>query len=1095
MRRLREYWLAFLTLALIVSLVPEGVAAAKSDSVMVHGEADALHVKLIGRYTSGAGVEEGGTEIVAYDAKSQTMFSVNGAEEALDVIQLSGLQSGTEAQVLTLHKRVKLTDIHKDLVNISDLTSVAISPTGQSIAIAIPAEPEQDNGYVVFLDLEGNYITHVEVGALPDMLTFTPDGKKVLVANEGQPDDDYVVNPEGSVAIIDVTGMGEGLKQADVTMARFDDTLVNESIRRVNPDFTIAQDMEPEYIVVSADSRKAFVILQENNSVAILDIASGSFESITSFGYKDWSHGNNKLDASDKDDRIHIRNWPVLGLYQPDGASLYETRGKTYLLTANEGDAADYDGFSEEARVEDLVEQYALHAERFAGYTQDQIDELIANGLFDKEQLGRLKTTTAAPKNADGKYEAIYGFGARSFSIWDTEDMSLVYDSGGEFETILAEALPEFFNTNHADNEFDTRSDDKGPEPESVIVGSVGGASYAFVGLERSGGIMIYNITNPASAKFVKYITSRDFGKAELSGDSAPEGLVFVPAADSPTGEALLLAAHEVTGTIAVYELAEEVYESEENDSVHISIMHVNDIHARVESGIGYAKMSALVEQQRSLNPNTLFVDAGDTLHGQTIATLVQGESIVRLLNEMGLDVLTAGNHDFNYGLERLLELKKLAKFPILGANVTYKDSGKPVLESHVIKQFDGVKVGIFGLATPETAYKTHPNNVRDITFTDPVAAARQQVEQLQGKVDVIIALAHLGMDGSSTDTSAKVAEQVDGIDLIIDGHSHQEMNTFIHDTLIVQTGEYANNIGIVDLEVKDGKVVALEGRLISEAETENVMGDANIQAVIDTIKNEQNKVLDEVVAHSSVVLDGERAIVRTQESNLGNLITDAMLYVTGADVAMTNGGGIRASIEAGDMTKGDIITVLPFGNYVVTMDVTGAEIVAALQHGAGDYPDAKGAFPQVAGISFAIDESKPKGEKVHTVLVNGRAIEPGRTYSLATNDFLAVGGDEYVMFEGQAITGHYQALDEALIAYMESIGAVEAKTEGRIVVKREGGSEAAKQAHIYVVQPGDNLYRIGLQFGIHWKTISQFNKLQDPSLIYPKQQISIPAN
>ena len=185
------------------------------------------------------------------------------------------------------------------------------------------------------------------------------------------------------------------------------------------------------------------------------------------------------------------------------------------------------------------------------------------------------------------------------------------------------------------------------------------------------------------------------------------------------------------------------------------------------------AKISTLIQHQRELNPNTLVLDAGDTFHGQTIATLVQGESIVRLLNELGIDAMVAGNHDFNYGLDRLLELAEMASFPILGANVI-KD-GKVVLQEHIIKEVGGVKIGISGIATPETAYKTHPNNVKDVTFADIVATAQQQVDQLKDQTDLIIGLVHLGMDGSSIDTSTKIAEQVDEIDLIVDGHSRSK--------------------------------------------------------------------------------------------------------------------------------------------------------------------------------------------------------------------------------------------------------------------------------------------------------------------------------
>lgn len=1143
-RRSRLGFVWALIVALLVSLAPAAGAQQGQDGMLVFGDSGELNVKLIARYASGSEPGEGGTEIVAYDAQRKRAYSVNGAAKALDIVDMSSLaaagSSGSADGVrqLPLLKRIALNELGPELKGIDDLTSVAKSPTADLLAVAVTASPKTDPGYVVFLDGEGTYVHHVQVGALPDMVTFTPDGKLLLVANEGEPNDAYTVNPEGSVAIIDVSG---GVKQAKAELAGFAGVPVHGDVRKTYEAHSLAQNLEPEYIVVSSDGAKAYVALQESNAIGVLDLLKRQFTAIYGLGYKDWSTAGRGLDASDKDDAIELRNWPVLGMYMPDGMALARINGKDYILTPNEGDAADYEGFSEEARVKDLKDEYRLNADHFAGYTQAELDALVAGGLFEDKQLGRLKTTTSAPRNADGKYEAIYGFGARSFTIWDADTMSRVYDSGSDFEEQLAQALPQYFNTDHEANNFDNRSDDKGPEPESVAVGVVDGALYAFVGLERAGGVMAYKLDDPAKPKFDRYFTSRDFGGKEAAGDLAPEGLTFIAADVSPTGSALLLTAHEISGTIAVYELTTGVRTGESQATPSpaeqstagqgtggeagkeevIPIIHFNDVHSRIleesNGGMGYAKLAALVGQYRSQNPNTLVVDAGDTFHGQTFATLTRGESILNVLNALGLDAMTAGNHDFNYGLDRLLELSKQANFPIMGANV--ERDGQKLLTEHTIIERGGVKIGIFGLSTPETAYKTHPNNVKGVAFTDPIAEARAQVAKLKGKADVIIALNHLGMDEASVDTSDKVARAVEGIDVIIDGHSHQVISETIGNTLIVQTGEYLKNAGIVTLTVRDGKLVGKNAQRISKADMEAAQPDAAIAGRIEAIRQEQATLLDTVVGQSAELLDGERTTVRVRESNLGNLIADAMLSTTKADLALTNGGGIRASISAGDVTTGDIITVLPFGNYIVTIPVTGAEIVAALQHGAGDYPDAKGAFPQVAGVSFSIDPTKPKGEKVYGVHIGGEPIDPARTYTLATNDFLAAGGDEYTMFAGKPIQGHFEALDEAVIAHMKSGAAVPAA--GRITVQEQAdGSAAAAQTSgapaaagqsspqspasagttvstgspiVYIVKPGDNLTRIGLQYGLHWRAIAEWNKLANPSLIYPEQQLLIP--
>ncbi|MGD7045860.1 choice-of-anchor I family protein [Jeotgalibacillus proteolyticus] len=538
---------------------PSTDAASPASSLTSYEEGkETLEVKKVGNFSSGAEFAEGGTEIAMYDPASKRLFSVNGAENAIDIIDMSGLKQGqSEANELPLLKRVKLEDLSGDLSNVSGITSISVHPEGDYVAAAVPADPEQDNGYVVFMDKDGEYISHVSAGPLPDMVTFTPDGEKVLVANEGEPSEDYEINPEGSVSIIDVTGNMNELSEESVQEVTFQDVQIDEDIRKMNQDNTYEEDLEPEYIVVEEDGKTAYVVLQENNAVATLDIETGSFTEVRSLGYKDHSIEENGFDASNKDEDITIQPHPVLGMYQPDGIALYEKDGKSYLLTPNEGDAQDYEGYSEETRVGDIADQYDLNADHYEGYTQEELDELVENGLFDEDQLGRLKTTISAPKNEDGKYEAVYGYGARSFTIRDMDSMDVTYDSGDEFEQVVAEIEPDFFNSDNEENAFDNRSDDKGPEPEAIAAGHVGDKVYAFIGLERQSGVMVYDITNPEEASFVKYFTTRDFSQDKPAGDVGPEGLQFIEADQSPTGQPILLAAHEISGTVAAYSLTD----------------------------------------------------------------------------------------------------------------------------------------------------------------------------------------------------------------------------------------------------------------------------------------------------------------------------------------------------------------------------------------------------------------------------------------------------------------------------------------------------------------------------------------------------------
>jgi len=525
--------------------------------------------------------------------------------------------------------------------------------------------------------------------------------------------------------------------------------------------------------------------------------------------------------------------------------------------------------------------------------------------------------------------------------------------------------------------------------------------------------------------------------------------------------------------------------------TTRLTIVHSNDTHSRVKEGdgMGFAKISTIIQEVKKVNPNTLVLDAGDTFHGQTIATLTEGESIARLMNEIGYDAMAPGNHDFNYGYERLVGLSKLTNFPILAANVK-KEDGSDLLDGYIIKEIAGLKVGIFGLATPETKHKTHPDNVKGLTFVDPVEAAKQTVEALKDETDIIIAITHLGMDPSSVDTSIKVAEEVEGIDLIIDGHSHTvlEQGKKVGNTLIVSTGEYDKNLGIVDLYYKDGEIVSMEARLIGKDMAAEISEDEAIVSIIKTIEEEQAELLNQVVGTTTVALDGAREKVRTGETNLGNLITDAMRYITGADCAIVNGGGIRASIDAGDITKGEVITVLPFGNYIVTKKVTGAEIKAALENGIKAYPGPSGGFPHVSGIKYVIDIGRQLGDRVVNITVNGQPLDLNREYVLATNDFIAAGGDEYTMISDNPILNEYGALDEAVIAYIEAKGTVSPAVEGRITVQ-----ETKAEPKYYIVQPGDWLMKIARKFNTTWQKLQELNKLKNPHLIFPGQKILLP--
>ncbi len=483
--------------------------------------------KMLGVYKTGV-FDESAAEIVDFDAKSKRLFVVNGNSKGIDILDASNpaeLQKVGAIDLSKLGKGANSVAVHDGLV-----------------AVAIEAEEQDKPGVIGFFDVEGQEIAAFKVGILPDMVTFTPDGKKVLIACEGEPTDDYKIDPEGSVAIVDIS---EGPKKAKVVLAGFEawNGKTPAGARIGKPGAKATEDFEPEYIAVSADSKTAWVSLQENNALAIVDVAENKIKDVVGLGFKD--HRVVPFDASNKDGGINIRTWPVKGMYMPDSLYAFETQGQTFIVTGNEGDSRDYEGWSEEVRVKDLK----LDAGRFPN----------AEWLQKKENLGRLKTTTTmGDLDGDGDHDEIYAYGARSFSIWDAQGR-LVFDSADQLERLTAERLPKEFNSSDDENgSMDDRSDDKGPEPEAVTVGEVDGRKLAFIGLERISGFAIYDVTDPYAPRFMDYINSRDFTgdpKMGTAGNISPEGMRFIAAKDSPTGKALLAVAYEISGSTALFEI------------------------------------------------------------------------------------------------------------------------------------------------------------------------------------------------------------------------------------------------------------------------------------------------------------------------------------------------------------------------------------------------------------------------------------------------------------------------------------------------------------------------------------------------------------
>ncbi|MCM3700092.1 choice-of-anchor I family protein [Paenibacillus macerans] len=902
-------------------------------------------------------------------------------------------------------------------------------------------------------------------------------------------------------------------------------------------------DLEPEYIALSGDETTAYVSLQENNAIAAIDIAKAKVLYIRGLGFKDLNDPNNALDLIE-DQIINLENVPFKGMYMPDGIDAYTAGGKTYLFTANEGDATEWPGRTNVTKIKKLT----------------SVDPDSEAGRFLQENGSRYgDVETASDMGADG----VYLYGARSFSVWDADTMQQVYDSGNDFERVTAARLPDYFNSNHSKANFDKRSPKKGPEPEYVTVGQVGSKAFAFTGLERIGGVMVYDVTDPENPVFANYTNTRDFN-AGMNTDTGPEGLEYVPATESPTGLPLLLVANEVSGTVAVLELqvtkvnldktsltltaggavekltatvtpaggnagsgqkviwstsdssvaavdadgtvtpvaagqavitalSEDGYgvaeakvtvqpEQDGGNTWKLTVMHTNDSHAHLDD---VARRATLVKQIRAEGGDNLLLDAGDVFSGDLYFTKWQGLKDLEFMNLMSYDAMTFGNHEFDKGTGVLADFIKKAQFPLISSNIDFSKDGNiaPLVKSpanidvsapktpenagvypYVVLEIGGHKVGVFGLTTEDTAVTSSPG--KDVTFNEAVQAAEATVTAMERDgLNIIIGLSHLGYARDQ-----KLAAEVEGIDLIVGGHTHTKLDApeivsdSVHQTptVIVQANEWGKYLGRVDLVFDEqGQVLTGPGQTSGSLVPVNgqVAEDAAAKTMLDPLKAELEELKKQVIGTAAVVLDGERVNVRSKETNLGNLIADGMLakaqQLKGAQIAIMNGGGIRASIDQGEITMGELRTVMPFGNTLYVLDVTGQQLKDGLENGisGAKLTDLPGKFPQIAGMKFKWDPAQPAGSRVFDVQIKqGDTYVPlnlSSTYRLATNSFVANGGDGYSSFAAAIAAGAYhEDLGypdyEIFIENIERLGGtVSPVVEGRIVeqAKPSGGS------------------------------------------------------
>ena len=525
-----------------------------------------LKLPVLGRFQTGWWAMSG-AEIPAYDPVNKRLWFTNNAE-GLEGISIADPTKCEQFKTIRQY----------------GLNSVAIS--GNVIALASQPKSKDTRGSVSFFNLDGGKISKVEVGFNPDMIKFTHDGKRLLVVNEGEAPDDGHSDPVGSIGVVDISNGAEKPVVRECGFDAFENQkadLVKRGMHMVTPHAGFSQEIEPEYLAISGDDTKAYATLQENNAIAVIDLAPGHerVERIEPLGFKDFMKPGFGLDASDKDGANHIQNLPVFGLYQPDGVACFENDGARYLITANEGEDRERADFTEAERFGKLKnsqdngggKKSAIDAESFA--KQLGADNSIrVQDLTKPEIMGRLKVSTLrGDDDGDGDFDRVFCFGGRSVSMWSVAadgSIAQIWDSGDEIERVIAQQMPQAFNMDSAKSPSrDARSTAKGAEPETPLVATINGVRILFCVLERAGGIMSWNISDPAHPKFLLYVNPRDptvdldsdldkDGKpdhAAQAGDIAPEGILYMAPEQSPNGKPLLVVCNEGSGNVTIYEI------------------------------------------------------------------------------------------------------------------------------------------------------------------------------------------------------------------------------------------------------------------------------------------------------------------------------------------------------------------------------------------------------------------------------------------------------------------------------------------------------------------------------------------------------------
>ena len=1107
-----------------------------------------VSLQFLGRFSTGY-YNLAAAEISAYDAGTKRLFVANSADTSIKIVDLSNPANPTLISSISL----KPYGI--------DLNSVACN-NGLVATCVIDSLGKTVNGKVVFFNTSGTFLRQVRVGANPDMVTFTKDGKKAVVANEGEPSDYRQIDPVGSVSIIDLSNGIANLSQANVTTAGFtafnNTTLdfrikitgrVLDSLGNFLRNSTVAEDLEPEYVSINDEGTMAWVTCQENNCLAEVNLNTSTVTRLIPLGFKNYSLTQNKMDASDNGTTVNINNWPVFGMFQPDAISAYQSGGTTYLVTANEGDVRADWGAANNEEVRFGSSTYVLDTTKFGGSAA--VAALKANAA-----LGRLTVTNKyGDFNNDGRFDSIFCFGGRSFSIWNATTGQLVFDSKDDFERITLAAYPANFNASSTNNTLKNRSDDKGPEPEAVAIGVIGDSTYAFIGLERIGGIMVYNITNPTSPYFVQYINTRNFSQTpglNSGGDLAPEGIEFVPAGQSPDGKPMLILSNETSGTVVMFRINTP-------NTFKLQILHSSDMESGLSAVNDAPNFAAISDKLEDEYPNTLILSSGDnTLPGpflssgedlslqtplrNTAAAYYTGNGNqvrpaigrpdIAIMNIIGYNASAMGNHEFDLGTTELnsqigVDIRSNgadkrwigAQFPYVSCNLNYSqdvnlsylytnqrlrdtefktaanitaNSQKKGIAPSVIIERNGEKIGVVGITTQILAKISSPGattvvgpQVDDMPALAAIVQPFIDSLRIREGINKIIVLSHL----QQLSNEVALAPLLKGVDILIAGGNHQLLadgsdrirpgqavfgtypiratNNDGDPLLILNSSaewRYVNrlvvsfdSIGKIMLNSLDTMIngaYASDSAMVTSLYGSYAAGftpgskGANVRTLCAAIGSVINVKDGNVLGKANVFLEGRRNLVRTEETNLGNISSDANLwyakkYDPTVKVSLKNGGGIRSAIgyvnavgdkvslepnqanpsankPAGSISQLDVEGSLRFNNSLVIVTTNSAGLRRLMEHGISATRNGQtpGQFPQVGGVAFSFDTTLATGSKIRSMVIidslgnrqdtivrNGQLFgDTSRVYKIVTLNFLAnpsgsgspIGGDGY---------------------------------------------------------------------------------------------------